>query len=316
MGSRTVEKRSRPTISIVTTMYKSAPFLREFFQRARVAVEQITPFYEFVFVNDGSPDESLDVARSFVKGDGQVKVVNLSRNFGHHKAMLVGLEYAINDYVFLIDCDLEEAPELLKEFFGLMEGDPSIDVVFGVQRRRKGKISERISGALFYWLLNSLTDFKIPRNFLTVRLMRRDYVKALLEFPERTVNFSTLTVLAGYRQVPVQVLKQDKGNTVYTWRRKGAVLVEAITSSSSKPLWMIFYAGVLSTGGVAIYCFYLMIRYFLYSQPPSGWTSIVVSIWLFGGGQLIAIGIMSLYVSRIFEEVKVRPRVLVREVIK
>jgi hypothetical protein len=151
-------------LSIVTTLYYSSPYLEEFYARTCAAAEQITDDYEIILVNDGSPDDSLDVALSLFERDDRVKVVDLSRNFGHHKAVMTGLAHARGDLVFKIDCDLEEEPELLGEFYAEMIKDPSVDVVYGVQQRRKGGPFERLSGSLFYRLFNLLSDHPVPSN--------------------------------------------------------------------------------------------------------------------------------------------------------
>src|SRR6266481_9971297 len=125
------------TLSIVTTLYDSAPYLEQFYLRTCAATEQITRDYEIILVNDGSPDNSLDIAISIHRRDKRVRVIDLSRNFGHHKAMMTGLTHAGGELVFLIDCDLEEEPELLEKFYRELKATEA-DVVFGVQQKRKG----------------------------------------------------------------------------------------------------------------------------------------------------------------------------------
>src|SRR5918912_1860756 len=163
-------------LSIVTTLYHSAPWLREFYARTKASAQKITDDYEIIFVNDGSPDDSLEVALSLYKGDTRVRVIDLSRNFGHHKAIMTGLAHAKGELVFLVDVDLEEEPELLEVFYDCLK-ERGADVVFGVQRRRRGSIFERFTGAIFYKLLRLLSDTHVPANQLTARLMTSDYVK-------------------------------------------------------------------------------------------------------------------------------------------
>src|SRR4051812_38723578 len=163
-------------LSIVTTLYRSAAHLAEFHRRITAAALQVTDDYELIFVNDGSPDDSQAVAVELSKSDPKLSVVELSRNFGHHKAIMTGLQRARGEWVFLIDCDLEEEPELLLPFWKEAE-DKASDVVFGVQRHRKGGWFERLSGAIFYWLINRLSTYPVPPNLVTVRLMRQSYVR-------------------------------------------------------------------------------------------------------------------------------------------
>ena len=185
-------------LSIVATLYQSAPHIHEFHQRASAVAQELAgDDYEIVLVNDGSPDNSLDLAVQLAEDDRHLVVVDLSRNFGHHKAMLTGLSHAKGDQVFLIDSDLEEEPEWLLEFERQLERD-SCDVVYGVQSKRKGGWFERISGWLFYKIFNVLTDTKVPANMVTARLMTRRYLDALLLHGERALSIGGLYVITGF----------------------------------------------------------------------------------------------------------------------
>src|SRR5688500_16472116 len=156
-------------------MYHSAPYLVEFHERVVAAVRELTDDFEVIFVDDGSPDDSLGVARRILaQADHEVSIVQLSRNFGHYHAILAGLEHASGDLIFLVDCDLEERPEMVIDLHRAMvaapESDP-IDVTYGRQRSRKGGWWERISGAIFYVAINAISDVKIPADVTLARLM-------------------------------------------------------------------------------------------------------------------------------------------------
>jgi putative glycosyltransferase len=160
-------------LSIVATLYQSAPYVAEFHQRASAAARKLVgDDYEIVLVNDGSPDNSLDLAVQFAETDSHVVVVDLSRNFGHHKAMMTGLAYAKGERIFLIDSDLEEEPEWLLRFESQMNDEAS-DVVFGIQSKRKGTYFEQVTGGLFYQIFRFLTGIAQPDNIVTARLMSR-----------------------------------------------------------------------------------------------------------------------------------------------
>src|SRR3970040_1251802 len=166
-------------VSIVTSMFRSSAYLEEFYSRSVRAISAISSAYEVVFVNDGSPDDSLAVALRIRERDPRVRVVDLSRNFGHHRALMTGLAHARGELVFLIDCDLEEEPEWLLRFHETLQRTGA-DVVYGVQSTRKGGLVERASGALFYLVLNRLLTPPLPRNVITARLMTQRYVRALI----------------------------------------------------------------------------------------------------------------------------------------
>ena len=216
-------------LSIVATLYQSAKHLREFHQRCSVAAQDLVgDDYEIVLVNDGSPDDSLSIAVELTQEDPRLKVVDLSRNFGHHKAMMTGLAHARGDLVFLLDSDLEEQPEWLAEFHAdLVSQD--VDVVFGVQGARKGGWFERASGAAFYKAFNALADIEIPRNVTTVRLMRSRYVAALLLHQEREITIAGLWHITGFDQRQRTVKKLGGSKTTYTLRKKVSLLLNAVT---------------------------------------------------------------------------------------
>lgn len=298
-------------LSIVTTLYSSAAYLKNFYSRMSAAAQQITNDYEIVMVNDGSPDNSLDIAVSLYERDERVRVVDLSRNFGHHKAMMTGLAYARGDLIFLIDCDLEEDPELLGSFRVALRESRS-DVVFGVQKSRKGYLSERLTGFLFYTLFNFLSTDPIPRNLLTVRLMTKRYVSALIQHQEREVMLAGLLVITGFKQTPIAVQKHHRGATTYNVRRKISLAVNSVTSFSNKPLVFIFYLGCLIFFLSSMAAIWLVVRRVFFGVLLEGWPSLIVSIWMLGGLTIFCLGIIGSYLSKMFVEIKQRPYTIVR----
>jgi putative glycosyltransferase len=301
------------TLSIVTTLYCSAPHLKEFYRRARAAAEALTPDYEIVLVHDGSPDDSLFIALELFEQDPRVRVVDLARNFGHHKAMMTGLRYARGELVFLIDADLEEDPELLPTFAATLE-TAAADVVYGVQQERRGSWFERWSGRVYFRVFNLLSDYPIPENLLTIRLMTGRYVAALLAHGERETVISGLWALTGFRQVPIAVVKHSTSTTTYSIRHKTAVLVDSVTSFSSRPLALIFYLGATIGTLAGLAATYLVIRRVFFGVLLPGWPSLIVSVWLLGGMMLASLGVIGIYLSKIFIETKQRPYTIVRNV--
>jgi putative glycosyltransferase len=300
-------------LSIVSTLYRSAPYLREFHARASAAAEAITDDVEFVYVNDGSPDEAIDIALLLREEYGNVRVVDLSRNFGHHRAMMAGLAHATGDRVFLIDCDLEEAPELLSTFTARM-AQTKADVVYGVQDNRGGGPANRLFGWLYYKLYNAVSADPIPRNLLTVRLMTRRYVEALLRHREVEFVISSLWVRTGFDQVPVAVTKGRKPTTSYDLRRKFVLMVNSITACSAVPLHYVFYLGLLVFGGSALAALGLVIRRLFFGVMLDGWPSLMVSIWMLGGLIIFCQGVIGIYLAKVYQEAKRRPPTLTREV--
>lgn len=301
-------------LSIVTTMYYSAPYLARFYERSLAALLSLTSDYEFVFVNDGSPDDALQVALQLREADSRIRIVDLSRNFGHHRAMMIGLQHSQGDLVFLIDCDLEEPPESLGLLYQTLQ-EQQADVVFGVQTQRQEPLFSRLSARVYYRILNMLSDIPITPNPLTARLMTRRYVNELVRHQEQVFSIEGLWHNTGFLQIPVEINKdKHKGQTTYTLNRKIAMSVHAITAFSSKPLLFIAYLGMAILIPASLGIGYLLLRYFVAGGGVEGWASLIVSIWFLGGLVIVLLGIIAVYLSIIFQELKARPYSIIRQI--
>jgi len=301
-------------LSIVATLYQSAPYIKEFYGRATSVAKQLaSEDYEIILVNDGSPDNSLELAVSLTESDLAVIVIDLSRNFGHHKAMMTGLMHSKGELVFLIDSDLEEEPEWLLSFNDLMSRE-KCDVVYGTQAQRKGGSIEKITGVVFYKLFRMMTGINQPNNIVTARLMTRRYVQALVSHRERELNLGGLWIITGFKQVRRTVYKNSISPTTYTLSRKFSHFFNAVTSFSSLPLVYTFYVGLAVSASALLYILYILYRFFLTASLPDGYTSIMVSIWLFSGLIIFSMGVQGIYLSKVFLEVKQRPYAIIRQI--
>jgi putative glycosyltransferase len=300
-------------LSIVTSLYRSAPYIAEFHQRIQAVAGEITAHCEFIYVNDGSPDDALPIALRIRKEDERVVVVDLSRNFGHHRALMVGLSYASGDLVFMIDVDLEEEPELLRAFY-VRYLETEADSIYGVQVGRKGNAFERVSGRVFYSLVNFLSDESAPGNTLIARLMTRRFAKSLLLHQEHEMDIASLLHMTGYQQVPVMVRKHAKPDTTYTLLKKLTLALRSVTSYSRRPLIVISALGALILLITTVIMAYFLLVYLVSGEVPSGYTSLILSLWFLGGLSIFSIGIVALYIAIIFNEVKARPTAIVRDV--
>lgn len=300
-------------LSIVTTLYRSSATIKEFYRRIMTAAESITSEIELVIVNDGSPDDSLDLALALQRNDPRLMIIDLARNFGHHKAMMTGLAHANGDLVFLIDNDLEEEPELVTRFYQrLSEGD--CEVVFGVQKVRRGGLLERLSGEVFFSLVDALSDQAMPRNVVVARLMTRDYVRALVRHRDREFIILQLWQLTGFRQVALTIRKLAHSPSTYSLRMRTEMAVKFLTTSSTKLLYFILYAGVAIFLLSLLTIGYYVTRYLLSGIGVDGFTSLIVSIWFFGGLTTLILGVLGIYVANILSETKRRPYTVVRKV--
>lgn len=295
-------------LSIVTTLYGSAEYLPRFHRRMRAAAKAAGYGHlEMIYVNDASPDESRDIALLLQREDSSVVVIDLARNTGHHRAIMVGLAHARGDSVFLIDCDLEEPPELLIPMAARRREESSLDVVYGVPRRRRGGWLERWAGRLFYRMLSWAADFDVPVDAATVRLMDRHYVNALLRFRERVLMIGGVFALAGFRQESLLFDKASSSTTTYDFGRRVGQAVTALTSFSDKPLRAFLGVGLGITLIAAIVGTWTITMRLVGTTPTHGYASLMVSVWGLGGLMLLTIGILGTSLARVYRAVKRRP---------
>ncbi|HXT16727.1 MAG TPA: glycosyltransferase family 2 protein [Gemmatimonadaceae bacterium] len=302
-----------PVLSIVTTVYNSADTLESFYERMSKSAASITADFEIVIVDDGSPDDSLAMARGLAARDPRVVVVELSRNFGHHKALMTGLDFARGEICLFIDSDLEEPPELLPTFWTMLH-QTDADVIYGYQVLRGGNVVRRLTGGIAFWLFKALIPYDVPRNLITLRLMRRSYVDSLLLHRERQTVIGGLWVITGYKQLGVPVEKEMRRRTTYGLRRRWSLLIDSITSFSEVPLIGIFYLGMIISLLAAAMGIWLLIRKAVSGVGVEGWVSVMLSVWFLGGLSIFCLGIIGIYLSKIFIETKQRPYTLVRAV--
>jgi putative glycosyltransferase len=307
----------RMKLSIVTTLYCSTKHISEFYTRIVAQVDELSEVadsYEIVFVDDGSPDDSLQKVIELSEQDSHVKVIELSKNHGHHRAMMIGLEHSSGEKVFLIDCDLEEPPENLGIFWRELSQLPSVDLVYGEQLEKEGSGLKKYFSMWFYKVFNSLSNVEIPDNELVTRLMNRNVVDAMLRYRESELFLPGVWADVGFRRQAIPTNKAFNGESSYTISKRAAMAVDAITSFSTKPLLYVFYFGFVMSLLSFVFALYLVGNKLFLGTPVNGWTSILVSLYLIGGMIIFCVGAVGLYLSRVFSEVKQRPLSLVRKI--
>jgi putative glycosyltransferase len=302
-------------LSVVTMLYRSEAWLPEFHRRMAAAAEGLTSSFEIVYVDDGSPDAAAALVRGIQRSDPRVVLVDLSRNFGHHQAAVAGLAQARGRRVFIIDVDLEEQPEWLGRFAEEQDRTRA-DVVFGTSAVRRGPVFRRQAGTWFWKLFNLLSDVRVPPNPCTVRLMSRRYLDALLRMPEKNLFLAGSYAWLGFEQVPLVVQKLVRPTrSSYTRRRLLALFLDAVTSFTSYPLRLIFLSGLVIAFTALL--FGTLLAAWKLAEPQAvalGWSSIIVSIWFLGGLTIAFLGVIGIYLSKVFLEAKDRPLYVVRSV--
>ena len=305
------------TLSVVTTLYKSKPFLETFLKEiiANIQIIKINDF-ELVFVNDGSPDDSVEYLFERKKEIPEIKIIDLSRNFGHHYAIQAGLNFASGEYVFLIDNDLETPPSVLVDYYNEIIIDKNLDVVYGYQEARKGNFIEKKAGSVFWVLINKLSDTKIPHNILTERLMTKQYVNELLRLQDANLFMGGMMYWVGFNQKGIPVKKgQRDGASTYSIKRRAELMLQAITSFSGKPLEWLFYIGISISFFSFLFLIYLATQKIIHQDEVQlGWTSIVAINVLILGIISTFLGLIGIYIYKIFRQVQGRPNVIIKKI--
>jgi putative glycosyltransferase len=296
--------------SLVTTLYYSEDHIVEFHERVSKLFKGLGESYEIIYVDDGSPDASIRIIHEIRNSDSNTRILKLSRNFGHHTAILAGLEHSVGDVIFVIDSDLEEKPESLVTLYDALQSQSELEMVYGIQTKRKGNIFERISGSIYYTLINALSDFKIEPNQLTSRVMTRKFVNALNSYQDKTFTFSHLVSQLGFKTHGIRLVKESSSDSTYTLKGKINLAITSLTLGSTRMLGALFVLGFSVLGlGVFITCTTLIL--WLISPSIPGWTSLLCSVWLLGGLTMISMGILAKYIENTLIESKSNPRYIV-----
>ncbi len=294
-------------ISIVTTLYFSENTIEQFCMRMQKSVSEISNDYEIIIVDDGSPDNSYLISKKMRKNNDKIKLIQFSRNYGHHRAIYAGLTKASGDMIFLIDSDLQEKPESIIDFHNILSSKDDVDAVIGFQDNRKRNMSNRI-GQIYYRIFNYLSDSAYQReNLMTVRLMRKNVVNAFLKYKDKEIYFAPLFSLTGFNQIYIPQEKNEQKKSTYTFIKRYNLFINAILSFSSKPLYFVFYSGVLTTIIAAVFVFYIVLSKIFSDSVSSGWSSLMASIWFLGGVIITFIGLVAIYLNKIYFEIKDRP---------
>ncbi len=303
--------REPQLVSVVVPMYNEEGTVRELYRLLCDALADLR--FELVAVDDGSSDATAAILAELADADPHVKVVGLSRNFGHQTALTAGIDHAAGDVVVTMDADLQDPPEVILEM--LVKWAEGSDVVYAVRTVREGETRfKRSTASLFYRLLSKLSDVHVPPDAGDFRLLDRRAVDALLAMGERNRYLRGMTVWIGFTQTAVEYARAPRyaGSTRYPLRRMLRFALDAIASFSHAPLQVATLMGFVFAG-LAFLAIPVAIGFRIAGEFVPGIATTVIAVLLLGGIQLIALGVIGEYVGRIYDEVKRRPLYLVRE---
>ena len=306
----------RKLISIVVPVFNEEQVIQNTINVLNETVSKWSFDHEIIYVNDGSTDGTSQILKQVSGSNPKIKVINFSRNFGHQMAFTAGLDYAKGDAVIVIDGDLQDPPEVMKEF--IQKWQKGYNVVYGKRIKRKGEtFFKLITANLYYRLMEKFSDTKIPRDVGDFRLMDRAVVDKLKIMKERHRFIRGMVSWVGFKQIFVEYVRNERvaGETKYPFKKMLRFALDGIFSFSTVPIKYTIVMGIITTTLAIAGIIYVFIARLLTDGWVSGWTTLIITILLIGGIQLISIGILGQYIGRTFEEIKRRPLYIVESTI-
>jgi len=306
-------KRVRKRISIVIPIYNEEETILELYRRLSATFSRLAYDYEFIFVDDGSHDNSFHLLRSLYERDRHVKVLSLSRNFGHQIAISAGIDHASGDAVILMDGDLQDPPEVLSQF--IKKWEEGYEVVYAIRTKRKENILKRAAYAVFYRILNKISYLNIPLDSGDFCIMDKGVVEVIRQLPERNRFVRGLRTWAGFRQTGLSYERDRRfaGKPKYTFGKLLKLAYDGIFSFSTTPLRIAIYTGISAALVAFIGAAVVIYEKIENDIPIAGWASTMVTLFFLGGVILVTLGIVGEYIGRIHEEVKHRPLYVLRQ---
>lgn len=309
-----VSEAKKIDLSVVIPVFNEERVLDELVSRLKAACETITADFELIFVNDGSSDTTLQVLKTHANSDNRIRYIAFSRNFGHQNAVMAGILRSRGDAVVLIDGDLQDPPELIPAMYA--KYSEGCKVVYAKRVHRKGEtLFKKATAGLFYRTLRKIVSFDIPVDTGDFRLISREVVNHLVAMGESSRFLRGQIAWLGFKQTGIEFERQERkaGDTKYTLRKMLRFAMDGITSFSNFPLQIATFLGFLFSVIAFFIILYALYSKFILEEVVTGWTSIMISSMFIGGVQLLCIGIIGEYISRISADVKKRPSFVIEE---
>lgn len=301
-------------IAVVVPIYNEEQTIEMLFTRLFDTLARVTDSFEIIFINDGSSDSSQEKIKELAEQHDFVNYINFTRNFGHQIAVTAGLEHCNAACTVIIDGDLQDPPELIEELY--LEYQKGFEVVYAKRKKREGEtFLKKITSKIFYRLLKKITSIEIPLDTGDFRLIDRKVVEELKQMPETNKFIRGQIAWMGFSQKAVYFDRPERlhGNTGYSYSKMIQLALDGITGFSDKPLAFVSRMGLLIS--IVSFCVILfsLFSHFMLHQTVNGWTSLIIVSSFLGGIQLLSIGIIGTYISRIHNNTKDRKMYIVKD---
>ena len=304
---------TNPFFSIVIPVYGCATSLNELYERLVVSVGHITDNFEIIMVNDAGPDNSWEYITLLAQKDKRVKGINLSRNFGQHYAVTAGVDFSKGDWIVVMDCDLQDQPEEIEKFYAKTQ--EGYDIVFGKRAERQDTFLKKLSSRLFFIVYNYFTNSENTSGTANFGIFSRKVIDNFKKIREKNRAFPLFIRWLGFKSIDIDIehAQRKEGTSSYNIKRLFTLAFDSIISHSNKPLRLFIKLGFTFSFFSLLYGFYLIFNYFINDIAVAGWTTVVVSIYFIGGLLFANLGILGIYIGKIFNETKDRPLYIVQE---
>ena len=294
-------------ISVVIPCFQAESTIHELCTRLGIALNEITPEYEIILVEDGSKDSTWDEIARISRINPSVLGIKLSRNFGQHNAITAGLAKSTGDWVVVMDCDLQDRPEEIINFY--KKTQDGFQVVVGIRNLRKDNFFKRLSSVAFYAIFQRMTGTKFDKRIGNFGIYSRKVIESLLELKEQHRSFGLLVLWVGFSRAEIGITHnfRESGKSTYKLTHRTALALDSIISHTNKLLYMSIKSGLLIAGTSLMFVTILIGRYLFFGTTTQGWTSLAISIYFTSGILLAAVGLLGVYVGKVFNETKARP---------
>lgn len=303
--------KENPHISVVIPIYHCETCIDELYRRLKVSIERITDNFEIIMVDDCGDAFSWDQIVTIAHRDDRVKGIKLSRNFGQHRAITAGLDFSTGEWIVVMDCDLQDQPEEIQKLY--CKAKEGFDIVFGRRHNRQDRILKRLGSSLFYRILSYMTDTKQDGSIANFGIYHRKAIDSIKSMRESLRYFPVMIRWVGFNHTAINIEHAERysGQSSYSFKKLANLALDVILAFSDKPLRLTIKLG-FSISAISFFCaLYIILRVLFGIERVEGWSSLIVSVWFLSGLIIFTLGLVGVYIGKIFDNTKKRPLYIV-----